>query len=221
MKHKRFIVIGLGQFGSALAPELARLGGEVLAVDIAPKRVEAIRDEVAMAAVADVRDKNGLKELITATFDYAIIAIGGSLEASILATLHLKELAVREIYAEANSEERAEVLRRVGASAVISPERDMGKRLAHRLANPNMLDFLSLAEGYGVLRVDAPSWTHGKSLQELELRKKMKLTVIAIRTAGDKDVIGPGAHQVVQKGDEIVLVGADTDLVKFKDHGPG
>ena len=150
-------------------------------------------------------------------FDVAIIAIGGSLESSILATLHLKSLAVREVYAEANTEERAEVLRRVGADKVISPERDLGKRLAQQLANPNMLDFLTIQEGYGVLRVQAPRWTHEKSLLELELRKTMKLTVIAIRTAAGKDIVAPGANQVIHEGDELAVVGRDADLIRFKD----
>ena len=217
MKNKRFLVMGLGEFGSALAPELAALGAVVLAVDIAGKKVEAIRDRVAAAAVADIRDRAALQELVTTTFDVAIVAIGGSLESSILATLHLKSLAVREIYVEANTEERAEVLRRVGADHVISPERDLGKRLAQRLANPNMLDFLPIQEGYGVLRVQAPRWTHEKSLLELELRKTMKLTVIAIRTAAGKDLVAPGANQVIHEGDELAVVGRDAELIRFKD----
>ena len=217
MKNKRFIVLGLGEFGSALAPELARLGAEVLAVDIASRKVEAVRDQVAAVAVADIRDKAALQELITATFDVAIIAIGGSLESSILATLHLKSMAVREVYVEANSEERAEVMRRVGADKIISPERDLGKRLAQRLANPNMLDFLPIQEGYGILRVASPQWTHEKSLLELELRKTMRLTVIAIHTADGKDLVAPGANQMVHKGDELAVVGRDADLVRFKD----
>jgi len=81
MKNKRFIVMGLGEFGRALAPELARLGGEVLAVDISPRKVESVRDQVTMAVVADIRDRAALQELITSTFDVAILAIGGSLEA--------------------------------------------------------------------------------------------------------------------------------------------
>jgi trk system potassium uptake protein TrkA len=217
MKNKRFIVMGLGEFGRALAPELARLGGEVLAVDISPKKVESVRDQVTMAVVADIRDRAALQELITSTFDVAILAIGGSLEASIMATLHLKELAVREIYVEANNPDRAEVLRRVGADHVISPEQDLGMRLARRLSNPNLIDFLPITEGYGVIKVEAPYWTHEKSLIDLELRKRMNLTVIALHTGDGKDVVAPGANTVVHKGDQLTLVGRDSDLVRFKD----
>jgi len=217
MKNKRFIVMGLGEFGRALAPELARLGGEVLAVDISPRKVESVRDQVTMAVVADIRDRAALQELITSTFDVAILAIGGSLEASIMATLHLKELAVREIYVEANSPDRAEVLRRVGADHVISPEQDLGMRLARRLSNPNLIDFLPITEGYGVIKVEAPYWTHEKSLIDLELRKKMNLTVIALHSADGKDVVAPGANTVVHKGDHLTLVGRDSDLVRFRD----
>ncbi len=217
MKHRRFAVLGLGELGSALARELTRLGCEVLAVDRNRRQVDAIRDEVAVAAVADISDKHALAEIITSEFDVAIIAIGTSLEASIMATLALKELKVGEVWAETNSPERGLVLQRIGVDRVISPEREVGRRLAHELANPNLLEFVPLSEGYGVLQAEAPHWTHGKTLVALDLRNRMRLAVISIKRAKGGRTLVPAGATVIEPGDVLTLVGVDADLARFRE----
>jgi trk system potassium uptake protein TrkA len=215
MKKRRFAVLGLGLFGQTLATELARLGCEVLAVDVSARKVDAVRDAVAMAAVADIRDRAALQELLTSKFDVAVIAIGGALEASIMATLHLRELGVEEVWAEGTSPDRAEVLTRVGATKVLSPERDLGRREAQRLANPNLLEFLPVTSGYGVVQVAAPAWTHGKTLAELDLRREMSLAVIAIRTPDGVDILVPDGAAALREGDILTVVGRDADIARF------
>lgn len=216
MRSKRFIVLGLGQFGRAISRELSQLGSEVLAIDVSTKKVNEVRDDVAVAAVADIRDREALKELVTAPFDAAIIAIGGTMEASILAALSLKELGVKEIWAEATTPEREEVLRRVGVDHVLSPEREMGRRLAQKLANPNLVEFLPISPGYGIVQVEAPSWTHGKTLVDLDLRRQMGLAVIAIHR-GEAIVIVPGANTELHPGDLVTVVGRDEDITRFRE----
>lgn len=213
---RRFAVLGLGQLGRNMVRELTRLGCEVLAVDMDPKAVATVKDAAAVAAVADIRDKEALKELFTAPFDGAVLAIGGSLEATIMATLYLKEMGVREIWAEANTDDRAEVLARVGATRIVAPERDMGRRLAQQLVNPNLVDFLPLTEGHGVVEVNAPTWAHGKTLAELNLRKEMNLAVVAVHRKGGS-VIVPGGATRLQEGDKLVVVGRDADLTRFRE----
>jgi trk system potassium uptake protein TrkA len=219
MKKSRVAVLGLGQFGRALARALTRDGCEVLAVDSDARQVERVRDDVAYAAMADVRDQAALRELFASPFDVVIIAIGGSLEASILATFHLLELGVKEVWAEANSDEWAEVLTRVGAKRIVSPEREMGRRLARQIANPNLLEFLPLTEGHGVQEVEAPPWTHGKTLADLNLRAAMNLAVIAIRSPSGKVIVIPGGAARVEPRATLTLVGSDTDLTRFRERG--
>jgi len=216
MRKKRYAILGLGQLGRNLARELTKLGCEVLAVDADPKAVTMIRDEVAAAAVADLRDRAALKELLSSRFDGAVVAIGGSLEAAIMATLYLREIGVEDVWAEGNTDDRAEVLRRVGATRIVSPERDMGRRLAQELVNPNLMDFLPIAEGHGILEMEAPPWTHGKTLAELNLRSVMNLAVVAIHRQGG-DVIVPGGATVLAAGDRLVLLGRDSDLTRFRE----
>ncbi len=215
MTKRRFAILGLGQFGSALAEELARLGCEVMAVDIDAARVDSIRDHVAGAATADISDREALEEIFSRPFDVAVIAIGGALEAASMATLHMRDLGVEEIWAEASTEDRAEVLRRVGATRILSPERDMGKKLAQRLANPDLLEYLPLTAGYSVVEVAAPNWTHGKTLAELDVRRKHSLAVIAIQSGSETMSIVPGGDTTVAEGDVLTVVGRDEDLRDF------
>jgi trk system potassium uptake protein TrkA len=216
MNKRRVAVLGLGQFGRALARELARCGAEVLAVDVSARRVDQVRDDVTHVAIADIRDRAALAELFPARFDVVVISIGGSLEAAIMATLYLKDMDVGEIWAEANTPEREEVLKRVGAARVISPEREVGRRVAQHLVNPNLLDFLPLTAGYGVSETEAPAWTHGKTLLELALRQEHGVAVIAARR-GDSVLIAPGGRHTVEPGEKLTLVGSDRDLARFQE----
>ena len=213
---RRIAVLGLGQFGKALATELAERGCEVLAVDSVAKEVEAIRDQVSVAAIADIRDKKALEELFTSRFDVVVVAMGDALEATVMATLHLKELGVDEVWAEANEPDRAEALKKVGATHVMAPERDMAKRIAQQLAYPNLIEFLPLTKGYGVVEIEAPAWTHGKTLAELDLRNSMRVAAIAIRSAEGVIDIVPGGAAQLGPGDLLTLVGRDGDLAKFR-----
>jgi trk system potassium uptake protein TrkA len=213
---RRIAVLGLGQFGKVLAVELAAQGCEVLAVDSSAAEVTAIQDQVARTAIADIRDKKALAELFTSHFDAAVVAMGDALDATVMATLHLKELGVEDVWAEANDPDRGEALRKVGATRVIAPERDMAERIAQRLAHPNLIDFLPITEGYSVIEIDAPGWTHGKTLAELDLRNTKGVSVIAIRSSdGSVDVV-PGGAARLEPGDVLTLLGRDRDLAAWK-----
>lgn len=217
MTRKRFAILGLGKFGTALATELSRFGYEVLAVDQDPRLVDAVRDEVAVAAVADIRDRHALAELFTAPFDAAVVAIGTNLEAAILATLFLKEAGVPVIVAEAATRDRAEVLQRVGATQVVSPELEFGKRLAKRLSDPNLIEFIPLVKGYLAIEVEAPPWTVGKTLAELNLHRTMNLAVLAITHRDGEIALVPGGAAKLGEGDKLALVGRAADLERFRE----
>ncbi|MHC4955797.1 MAG: potassium channel family protein [Planctomycetota bacterium] len=219
MSKKRCIVVGLGEFGRTMAVDLARLGVDVLAVDRVEKRVAMVRDDVTVAAVADVKDGEAIKELVSTKFDLAIIAIGGSLESSILAAMHLKANGVDEVWAEAGESAREDVLRRIGVDRVFSPERDLARRLAQRIARQDLADFIPLAEDHGVIEMPAPEWMVGKTLLQLDLRKEMNVAVISITTAGGQVTVVPRAGREIKEGDTLVLVGSDEDLLKLRERG--
>jgi trk system potassium uptake protein TrkA len=214
MKEKKHIcVIGLGEFGSELARELSRQC-EVLALDRDENRVNAIVDQVQRALILDVRDFAGLSSVVTPSFDEAIVSIGEDLEASILCTLHLKNIGVRSIQAKAKTEDHAAILRSVGATEVIFPERETARRVAARIINPNLLDFVPLEADYRVMDVAPPDAFYGSSLEELNLRKRFGIFVLAIRElVPPRFVFLPEPSFVIKPSDVLVVIGKESDML--------
>jgi trk system potassium uptake protein TrkA len=218
MKHKKHIcVIGLGEFGSELAKELSRQC-EVLALDRDENRVNAVVDDVQRALILDVRDFAGLSSVVTADFDEVIVSIGEDLEASILCTLHLKKIGVQSIQAKAKTEDHAAILRSVGATEVIFPERETARRVAARIVNPNLLDFVPLEADYQVMDVAPPDAFYGSSLEELNLRKRFGIFVMAIRElVPPRFIFLPDPGFVIKPSDVLVVIGREKDLRGVKD----
>ncbi len=209
MRRRQVAVFGLGRFGQAVARELTRLGHDVLAVDASEKAVQAVAEDVTHAVQADVTDLNALRELGVADFDTAIVGVSSDIEASILATVLLRQLGVRRIVAKAASELHGSILQQVGATRVVYPERETGVRLAHSFAAPGVRDYLDAAPGYGFARVPADGFA-GKSLADLDLSKH-GVSVIALYRSG-RVTLNPLSSEVLQAGDELIVAGLDEDL---------
>jgi len=224
---RRFLVIGLGRFGSVLAEALAQAGGEIIAVDERMELVEAVKDKVAYAAQLDSMEIESLKAIGAKDVDVAIIAIGEDFEASVLTTAILKELGVKEIIARASTDREKKILELVGATKAISIEAEMGKRLARALVAPSVLEYIELSEGYSMIQWEVDDRFVGKSLAEVGLRSKWGLNLVGTRqrvaTAskeGKPQVVErmelvPRPDYVFQKGDVLVLVGQQKDLESF------
>ena len=143
MKHS-VLVIGLGRFGSAAAHELAALGHEVLAIDTDEARVNEIAPHVTRALQLDATDADALRAVGAADFQHAIVAISGGAEASIFATMALKELGVGNVITKAGSRLHGAILERAGADRVVFPEREMGQRVAHSFSVRDVMDYLDV-----------------------------------------------------------------------------
>lgn len=213
---KQFAVIGLGRFGSSVARTLAKMGYEVLAIDGDEERVNDIAEEVTCAEQVNVLEEKALKSLGLRNFDAVIVAIGQEIKASILVTVMLKEMGVPKIVAKALDELHGRVLEKVGADVVVFPERDMGVRLAHALVSRNIIDQIHLSPDYSIVELIAPAKFVGETLEESALRQKYGATVMAIRRGGDI-IISPGARQVIQEGDVLVVIGRDEKLEKLEE----
>ena len=203
---KSYIVIGLGRFGTEVARQLCSLGCEVLAVDSQSELVQQISGDVTHAVVADARDKGVLKALGAKEFDCAVVAIGGSLADSVLATMNVKELGVPKVVCKAHDETHRQVLLKLGADQVVIPEQENAGRLARSLSSHNVLDYIELSEDYGIIEVPAPKSWHGKSLKELNVRAKLGVNIIAIKSLGDINV-SPSADYAIQSEDVMVVLG--------------
>ncbi len=215
MSNKRRVaVLGLGRFGSAVARELMRLGHDVLALDANEEVVQEIADDVSHAVRVDITDSDSLRELGLGDFDAAIVAVSGALEVSILATVLLQQLGVRPIVAKAATDLHGSILRQVGASRVVYPERDTGLRVAHSFAAAGVRDYLDVSPGYGFARVPVGEALAGKSLGELDLRKSCGVTAMALHRKGSV-TLNPHPSEVLRAGDELIVAGLDEDLERL------
>ncbi|MEW5762781.1 MAG: TrkA family potassium uptake protein [Bacillota bacterium] len=212
---RQFAVIGLGRFGQSVAITLARMGYEVLAVDTDEEKVNEIMEHVTHAVQIDALDENALKSIGIRNFDVVIVAIGQDMQASILATVILKEMGVKHVIAKARTELHGRVLSKVGADKVVFPERDMGIRVARALVTKNILDQIELSPDYSILELVAPEAFVGKTLEESALRLKHGVTVLAIRRGADV-IISPGGKQVIEPGDILVTVGRNDRLKRLE-----
>lgn len=212
---KQFAVIGLGRFGTAVGASLVELGHEVLGIDEDEDLVQHAAPLLTHVVQADATDEEAIRSLGMRNFDAVIVAIGSNLEASILVTLQLKELGVKNVVAKASTESHGRVLQRIGVDRVVFPERDMGVRVAHQLVANNLVDYIDLSPDYSVLEMAVGSEMHGRSLKELALRNKYGVNVVAIKR-GDNINMAPRADDVIQPGDIMVLIGSHDGLRKLE-----
>ncbi len=209
---KSYVVLGMGRFGSEVARRLAELGCEVLAIDNNQELIQPLSDTVTQAVVADARDKEVLRALGVKDFDCAVVAIGGNLANSVLATMNLKELGIKHIVCKAHDETHRQVLLKLGADQVVIPEQENAQRLARSLASFNVLDYIELSDDYGIIDLPAPKSWVGKSLRELNVRAKLGVNILAVKQGG-KINVSPAADYAISTGDVMVVLG-DTSALK-------
>ena len=212
-ENQQFAVIGLGRFGRAVCSTLHKLGYEVLGTDVDERRVAQVLKEqmVAHAVQLDSTDPAALKEAGIFEFDTVIIAIGNYLQESIITTLNVKEAGVPHVVAKASSEIHGKLLQCVGADHVVYPENEAGCTLARSLTKPSILDRFELDPNHSIVEVLVPEEFHGKTVAELELRKRYGLNLLAIGQ-NDKFEINPDPYKRLYKGLAMVVIGSNRDI---------
>jgi trk system potassium uptake protein len=214
---KRFAVIGLGNFGFHAAKALYEDGNEVIAIDTAKARVQAIDAYCTEAVVLDGTDKEAMKSLGLEDMDGAIVSTGTKISTSILICLHLHEIGVKKILVKALDDDHAKILKRVGATEIIHPERDMALRISRALSRPNVLDFIPLADEFDLVQVGPPREFIGKSLKDLNLRAKYNVHIIAIKELVPENfTLVPPAGFVIKDSDILIMLGKSEDIKRIK-----
>ncbi len=214
---KRFAVIGLGNFGFHTAKALFEDGNEVIAIDRDRARVQAIDPHSTEAVVLDASDKEALKSLGLENMDGVIVSTGTKISTSILICLYLQEIGVKKILAKALDDDHGKILKRVGATEIIHPERDMALRISRGLSRPNVLDFIPLAEDFDLIQVGPPSEFIGKSLKDLNLRAKYNVHIIAIKELVPENfLLVPPASFVIKDSDILIMLGKSEDIRRIK-----
>jgi len=209
----RYAVIGLGKFGATVVRTLHERGHEVVAIDRDRGRVQEVRDTSTQAIEANCTDQDTLRALGLQDADAVVVSLGEQMDASILVTLYLKELGLKEIVVKAVSEDHGKILHLIGATEIVHPERDTARRVARGLGLRSIVEYLPLAADSSLVEVQVPAEFLGKTLAELEIRKRYQVLVVAIKR-GDGLVIATGGDERLLAGDILVLVGKDSDLDK-------
>lgn len=214
---KQVVVIGLGRFGSSLVRTLYEIGHDVLAIDSDEKSVQNLAGHATYAVQADATDEAALKELGVSNFDVGVVAVGAEIQASVMATVLLKRLGVPFVIARAQSELHAQTLEKVGADRVVLTESEMGERVAHSMANPGVLDYMSVAPTYGVSKIKPPERFVGQTLEDVELGPKGNrgINVLVIRRGNDI-IVNPDRFERIQSSDIFIVVGKDDQMDKLK-----
>lgn len=212
----KFAVIGLGSFGWNVAKTLYERGEDVMAIDKDKEKVNTVKSFVSHAVQMDSADKENLEALGMKEMDVVVVSLGPEMESSILTVLYLNEMGAKRIVAKALNEDHAKILESVGAKEVIYPEKDMAIRMALKLSNPNVLESLPLLSGVSIQEI-APSESFiGKSLKELDLRKKYGIQILAIKEIiPDRTVFIPSADFVIKDSDILIIMGDEKQLKKI------
>ena len=177
-----YVVLGLGRFGRAVCSTLHHMGYEVLGIDYREEQVlQALDDRIVSHAIQlDTTNRMAMEEAGVFDFETAIVAIGNYIEASVIATLNLKESGVNYVLAKASTDIHGKLLRKVGANLVVFPEHEMGCQVARSLVQPNILERLDLDSNSSIVEVIVPAEFDGKSIAELELRGRYGINLLAL-----------------------------------------
>ncbi|SFL73641.1 trk system potassium uptake protein TrkA [Desulfomicrobium norvegicum] len=215
MARREFGVVGLGKFGLSLAKSLMAHGQTVVGVDSDPEKVKAASEVLTQAYQAEAVDKVALEQLGFGELPSVIVSTGHSMEASILITLFLKELGCKSVTVKAMSRDHEKVLIKVGADAVIFPERYAAEQLAAKLAVPGLIDYLPLGTNVILKEIIVEDWA-GKTLRELDLTNTIGIQVVAVKRLEEKQfVFVPKADEPLQKGDVLAVIGHGEELLEL------
>lgn len=214
-------ILGLGRFGQRIAKKLSDGGEEIIACDKRRDVAEAMVDDVAQAIALDVTDEHALRSRGIHRVKVAIVAIGENFEAAVLATVLLKQMQVPRIIARARTRTTGEVLRRVGAHDVVLAEDEAADRWANRILGPRVLNQIEFHEGHSIVEFAAPQDWVGKTLVDLDLRRKHELHVVAVRrqdgsTHSGSRVAALSPDEPVRADDILIVMGQDENIRRLQ-----
>jgi trk system potassium uptake protein TrkA len=213
----KVVVLGVGNFGHFFTRRLAEQKVEILAIDGNKEAIDEIGSCVTNAVVGDCTSRDLLEELDVGSFDYAVISLGSTMDPSILATLHLRSLGVRNIYVKAISQDHGRILELIGATKIIHPEREVAESLAEAMGKPNVLVFFQLGQDYSIIEMEPSARLVGKSLEELDLRNRFGVTVLGVKEylTGGRNMNPPGSY-VVADDVSLLLMGRSDQIARLE-----
>ena len=215
---KKYAVIGLGSFGYHVAKTLYEDGHDVIAMDQNRDRVQEIESFCSDAIILDARDIEALKSFGIEEMDGIVVSTGQSISTSILICYRLSEIGVKNITVKAVDDDHAQILKKIGATDTVQPEKDMAFRLARGMSQPNIMEFFPLEAKYDVVQIPPAASFVGKDLRELDLRGKYDVHILAIKeTVEEKFHLVPSPDYVIKDTDLLILMGDPKNIKKIKE----
>lgn len=205
------LVIGLGRFGASTAAQLRRQNKEVLAVEKDPSLVQKWSGQLTHVVEADASDIDALRQLGAAEFTSAVVGVGTSIEASVLITANLVDLGVERIWAKAITPSHGKILSRIGATHVIFPEADAGRRAAH-LVSGRLLDYIEFDDDFAMVKMYPPKETHGFTLEESDIRSRYGVTVVGVKAPGEDFTYATADTKITSR--DVLIVSGQVDLIE-------
>ena len=215
MAKKSFAVIGLGQFGRAIVDELLDNGMDVIAIDNNPDAINKISKKLPTAFVANSTDEQALKELGIKDVDAAIVAYGDNKEASILTTVILREMNIEQIIVRVDDDYYVPIMKKLGATDVITPQKAAGQALANRLGNQDFKDFYKLDSRFSVISIVVNPAFVPVTLREMNSKEVYGVSIVLIIRNGKSFV--PGGNDSLLPDDMIYVVGTTKDIKNFRE----
>src|SRR5699024_1220270 len=213
--NKEVAVIGLCRFGSSIVRELREAETDVLVIASDEARAIEFAAIATEIVIGNTTDETVLKNLGLRNFDNVIVAIGDNIQSSILTTLLLKDLGGKKVTVKAQSDYHARVLDKIGADVVVHPERDMGRRIAHRLVSSSVLDYLELSDEHSIVEIYATEKLANQTLLDLDIRAEYGVSVIAIKRGADI-IVSPDPTVNIKETDVLIVIGTDNELNRFE-----
>ena len=228
MGSKKIAVIGIGDFGGAIARSLTRKGAEVLAIDSNAATIESIADDVSFCVALDATDRRALKAQEIDKFDAVVVAIGQDFEQRLLVVAQCMDLGVKRIMARAAGKNQQLILEKLGVSEILMPEEEVGLLVAERLLMPTLVSYLQLPDNYQIAEVLTPPKVVGRTIGDLEFRDRYKLSLVTLKMEDTKNAVKgaapkyhvagvPESRTVILDSDHLVLFGTRSDIQRFID----
>ncbi|MDQ0859895.1 TrkA family potassium uptake protein [Bacillus sp. V2I10] len=214
---KQFAVLGLGSFGGTLIEELSLLDVEIIALDKDMEVVNKYADKATIVVQANGINERELESLGIRNVDQAIVSFGDEVENSILATLVLKEMGIKQVWVKASNLYHKKVLKKIGADRVILPEHDMARRIAHYIESEKIIDYIELSSDYSLVEIKATKKLSNRSLLDLDARARYGCTIIGIKR-NNTMIISPSAKEIILENDILFVIGDNEGLTRFEEN---
>lgn len=211
---KSVLVIGMGRFGRHLAGKMQELGNEVMVVDSDSELINSLSSKFPDSIIGDCTNEGVIRALGVNSFDLCFVSIGEDFQSSLVITSLLKKCSAKCVIAKANQDIQAELLKKIGADEIVYPEREIAEKVAVRYNADNIFDFIKLTSEYAIYEIPVPHDWYGKTIADVNVRKKHGVNIIAIKQASEIKPT-PGPDYMFTRNDHIVVIGKSGDVFKL------